>query len=87
MVYVGLFKPSFEYVRPQMNYVTPGDPTMSYLMLKMDPNLITIDNAHCATGDFAGLCGLQMPSDQVMPLDQATRDKVRTWISQGAMNN
>ena len=88
MVYMGLFTPSFEYLTPQINYVTPGDPTMSYLMFKMDPNLNAMYDAHCATGDFVGVCGLPMPSDRTSgPLDQATRDKVRNWIAQGAMNN
>jgi hypothetical protein len=84
---MGLFTPSFEYTTPQMNNITPGDPTMSYLMLKMDPNVNILYDTHCANGDFATICGLQMPSDTALPLDQATRDKVRNWISQGAMNN
>jgi hypothetical protein len=86
-VYAGLTKPSFEYTTPHINYVTPCDPTTSYLMLKMDPNLNMKYDTHCAHGDFAGICGLPMPSDQTMLLDQTTRDKVRNWISQGAKNN
>jgi hypothetical protein len=86
MVYMGLFKPSFEYIKPHMNYVAPRDPTMSYLMLKMDPKVNMYD-PHCVGGDFVDVCGLQMPSDTGIPLDQATRDKVRAWIAQGAVNN
>jgi hypothetical protein len=88
MVYAGLMKPSLEYTTPSINYITPCDPTKSFIMLKMDPSFSTIDASHCAHGDFAGICGLPMPSDLTTgSLPQATRDMVRNWISQGAMNN
>jgi hypothetical protein len=88
MVYAGLTKPSFEYVSPHINYVAPGDPTMSFLMFKMDPDVNAKYDKNCMNGDFVGICGLPMPSDSTTgPLPQATRDKVRCWIKQGAMNN
>ncbi len=90
-VYGNLMKPALEYVTPKINYVAPGDPTMSFLMFKMDPDLnAKYDSPHCTNGDYVGTCGLEMPTD-LMPvgslLPQATRDKVRCWIKQGAMNN
>jgi hypothetical protein len=91
LVYAAIVnKPSLEYTRPRINYVQPGDPTMSYLMFKMDPNLNKMyDTPNCVSGDFVGICGLQMPSDVIpwKPLPQATRDQVRCWIKQGALNN
>jgi hypothetical protein len=88
MVYAGLTKPSLEYTTPSINYITPCDPTKSFMMLKMDPSFSMIDVTHCSRGDFAGICGLPMPSDSTTgPLPQTTRDMVRNWISQGAMNN
>ena len=88
LVYAGLSKPSLEYTSPPINYVVPCDPANSYLMIKMDPTFTNIDLSHCAHGDFAPICGLPMPSDSTKgPLPQATRDIVRNWISQGALNN
>ncbi len=88
IVYQGLMKPSLEYKTPQINYVKGCDPAMSFLMLKMDPSFTTLDMSHCVHGDFSGFCGLPMPSDSTTgSLPQATRDMVRNWISQGAMNN
>ncbi len=78
-------KPSFE--APSMNVITAGDPTKSYLMFKMDgpQQLMTLASA-CQSGDL-GTCGLTMPFGVSMPLPQATRDLVRSWITQGAKNN
>jgi hypothetical protein len=58
-----------------------GDPTNSYLMHKLDGDQGTFD-AQCV----AGSCGAQMPRDAT-PLDAATRDTIRTWITQGAPDN
>jgi hypothetical protein len=89
MVYANLMKPSLEYTSPPINYIAPCDPTNSYLMVKMEPTFNNIDTSHCARGDFAPICGLPMPSDLTTswPLPAATRDIVRNWIWQGAMNN
>jgi len=95
-VYVGLttdgmspnHSTSWELLKPMpMKYIAPGDPAHSYLMIKMDGTQ-TQPMYDCSSGDFVGMCGLFMPSDSTTgPLDQATRDKVRNWISQGANPN
>jgi hypothetical protein len=75
-------QPSFE--DPSMNVVSPGSPTTSYLMLKMDGALSPLAPA-CASGAL-GQCGAPMPmGGQLLP--QATRDMVRSWIAQGALND
>jgi hypothetical protein len=66
---------------PTMNYVTPSDTANSFLMHKMDGDECTL-NAKCTSGD----CGVSMPQDNDI-LEVATRDKVRRWIAQGALNN
>ena len=76
-------KPSAE--DPSMNVVTAGDPTKSYLMFKMDGQLNSLGPA-CQKGDL-GVCGALMPFGGSQPLPQATRDTIRSWISQGAKNN
>jgi hypothetical protein len=92
-VYAGLLGPtppnhitSWELVSPTpMPYITPGNPAKSFLMIKMDGNQFSYD-PQCMSGDY-GSCGLPMPSDdaQLKPLPE--REKVRSWISQGAPNN
>jgi hypothetical protein len=75
-------QPSFE--DPAMNVVTAGSPTTSYLMLKMDGALAPLAAA-CASGGL-GKCGASMPmGGQLLPPE--TRDTVRNWIAQGALNN
>jgi len=76
-------KPSLE--DPSMNVVTAGDPTKSFLMYKMDGNLTAL-GTQCMTGELAN-CGALMPFASPTALPQATRDKVRSWITQGAKNN
>ena len=66
---------------PTMPYVTAGDATKSYLMHKLDGDEGQFD-AECVGGD----CGLQMPREET-PLDAATRNTIRTWITQGALDN
>ncbi len=66
---------------PAMNRVEPGDPTISYMMHKLDGT----------QGWFTSMCtnmncGLQMPRNQP-PLSLATRDAIRTWITNGAVND
>jgi len=66
---------------PTMPFVTPGDPSKSFLMHKMDGDQCAFDSS-CTNGT----CGVSMP--QASPLlDVATRDKVRRWIAQGAKDN
>ncbi len=78
---------SWELLKPTpMKYIAPSDPAHSYLMIKMD-GMQMQTMYDCSTGDYVGMCGLYMPSDANGPLDQATRDKVRNWISQGAKAN
>jgi hypothetical protein len=81
-----------------MPYITPGDPSMSFLMYKMDDNLCgqmgckANNNAVSQAGDTPAMvgapnwCGTFMPYN-VQPLDVATRDTIRRWIAQGAKNN
>jgi len=75
-----------------MPFVTPGDPTMSYLMHKMDDDLCVVtgcipNNVAVSSAEMmAPWCGTFMPY-QVMVLDTGTRDTIRRWIQQGAMNN
>jgi hypothetical protein len=84
-----------------MPYITPGDPSKSYLMLKMDDNLCSVTGCTMSNvpvtqaGDVPGSvganqppnwCGVFMPYN-VTVLDPAVRDTVRRWIAQGAMNN
>ena len=64
-----------------MPYVTPGDPANSYLMHKLDGDLESLESK-CAQSD----CGQRMPKGQPQ-LDQATRDAIRAWITQGAPDN
>jgi hypothetical protein len=73
---------------PSMNVVTAGEPTKSFLMYKIDGNS-TVDpqlSSLTCTGDL-GNCGTAMPYPGIAILPQATRDTIRTWINQGAMNN
>jgi hypothetical protein len=67
---------------PTMPFVTAGDPTRSYLMLKLDGTQGAYD-AQCA----GATCGAQMPYGAPSPLDATTRDAIRAWITQGALDN
>ncbi len=100
-----------------MPFVTPGDPSKSYIMHKIDGDTCTL-TAGCVMNNKAivdaqnapGLlganfppnwCGQQMPFNQEPVLPGAvcggstdckdpstfTRDTVRAWIAQGALNN
>lgn len=63
-----------------MPYVTAGDPTRSYLMHKLDGDQGTLQ----CTGSIG--CGDQMPRE-APPLDGASRDRIRAWIAQGALDD
>ncbi len=75
-----------------MPFVTPGDPAASYLVHKIDDNLCVVtgciaNNAAVGSAEMAPpWCGGLMPY-QGLVLDSATRDTIRRWIQQGAMNN
>jgi hypothetical protein len=81
---------------PSMNYVTPGNPTDSYVMRKLDGALMDIasqcpsDNAlyarYGSSYSFANACGGAMP-EGLGALDATSRDTIRRWIAQGALNN
>jgi hypothetical protein len=66
---------------PSMFRVTPGDPTMSWIMHKLDgtQNMFT---GSCG----GGFCGSQMPLGGD-PLSMEVRDAIRTWIMNGATND
>jgi hypothetical protein len=80
-VWAGLVGPRSQEL-PTMAYVTPGDPSMSYLMHKLDGDQCQFD-AQCGTGS----CGDVMPQDNDQALPVGNRDTVRRWIAQGARNN
>jgi hypothetical protein len=66
---------------PTMSRVTPGDPTNSWLVQKLDGTQGNF-TAQCTGGS----CGSQMPLGQ-SPLPAAVRDAIRTWITNGAVND
>lgn len=66
---------------PSMPLVTPGDPSKSYLMRKLDGDQCVFD-AQCTDKS----CGQAMPrTGEVLPVSE--RDKVRRWIAQGAKDD
>ena len=64
-----------------MPYVTPNDPTRSFLMRKLDGDQCLFD----ASCDPQLGCQANMPMGFAMSPDQ--RDIIRRWILQGALNN
>lgn len=72
---------------PLMELVAAGDPAHSYLMHKMDGDQCTLAAACMMSRfDYLANCGNTMPNGgPALPV--ATRDLVRAWIAQGAMNN
>ena len=86
--------PSLE--NPTMDIVDPGDPSMSFLWLKLTTNSDTlIASSSCNRGDL-GTCGSQMPlpysadggaTGAVVPLAQADLNVFCNWIAQGAKDN
>lgn len=65
-----------------MPFITASDPSMSFLMHKLDGDQCQF-NSKCVGGS----CGDLMPSGDDMPLPVATRDTLRRWIAQGAIDN
>jgi len=71
---------------PKVMMVKAGDPANSFMMHKLDGDQCTMAT-DCATGmTMYTDCGQQMPYSSPA-LDDATRDTIRRWISQGAQNN
>jgi hypothetical protein len=67
---------------PSMPYVTAGDPTQSYLMHKIDGDTCSLPGC----GPDGGLCDVTMPYTGAL-LTTDTRDIIRRWIAQGALDN
>jgi len=78
-VYAGLTKASAQL--PSMPFVTASDPTSSYLMHKLDADQCMYET-QCAGHN----CLQSMPYD-TSSLGVDTRDIVRRWIAQGALQN
>lgn len=57
--------------------VTPGDPTNSYILHKIDGDACKL---------CGGACGASMPSNSPL-MTVARRDVIRRWIAQGAKDN
>jgi hypothetical protein len=57
---------------PAIDRIEPGEPDNSYLIRKIE--------------GAAGITGVRMPFGGT-PLDQATIDMIRQWVSEGAQNN
>jgi hypothetical protein len=78
---------------PSLDLVNPGNPEESYLMHKIDGDLMCTLGSSCAA--IAGLnlnatitqpCGIQMPQNSP-PLTVDERTEIWNWIAQGANNN
>jgi hypothetical protein len=65
--------------RPGFAYVQPGDPDASYVVQKLEGQLI---DGQCTEHD----CGARMPLDNP-PLAPEDLAAVRSWIAQGALDN
>jgi hypothetical protein len=66
---------------PSMAVVSPGDPSQSFLMHKLDGDQCAFD-AQCVGGD----CLLPMPQGSY-PMATPDRDSIRRWIAQGALDD
>lgn len=64
---------------PSLRLVTPGDPAQSWLMIKLDGEML--QRPECAAD--AGVCGTSMPqSSERLPAHE--REMIRAWIRLGA---
>lgn len=92
-VIAGMLEPSS--TAPSMKNVEPGDPTRSFLMLKVDgcQNRANLEcepqeGALCDTDCGDGMPQLDSPeTNEVFPLTDEERHRIRAWIAQGAQNN
>ena len=69
-----------------MSRVTPGYPTQSFLMIKLDaatPALCLPNGVQCNGVS----CGGDMPAGSGEPLTAAEKLIIRTWIRDGAPND
>jgi hypothetical protein len=73
---------------PTMQFVKPGDPANSFLMHKADGDQCLFTATCAALPASLGLppCGDSMPMGQAL-IDVSSRDTIRRWIAEGAMNN
>ena len=65
-----------------MSFVTPNDPVRSYLMHKLDGDQC-LYQTDCVGSD----CMHSMPSGLEVLIAVSTRDTIRRWIAQGAVQN
>jgi len=63
-----------------LQLVVAGDPSQSYLMHKMDGDSCSL------AGCDGGFCVVSMPQGQGL-LGASSRDVIRRWIAQGALDN
>ena len=66
-------------------FVVPGDPTASYLMVKLEGRQNTLD-AKCANSELKN-CGTIMPQADIESFTPAKLETFRKWITEGAKNN
>jgi hypothetical protein len=74
---------------PDMNIITPSDPSKSFMMYKLDADPLSANTSvTCSTLKCAAnmACGTGMPQAG-MQLSSTDRDTVRRWIAQGAQDN
>ncbi len=64
---------------PSLRRVQPGDPSMSWLMHKVDGTMATVPACQMA----GAMCGVSMP-ERADLLSVAERDLFRRWIAAGA---
>jgi len=67
-----------------MNYVTPGDPSQSYIMRKLEQDNPGCDLTCTNPAGFPMGCVSRMPSGGPPWLDDPSVEKIRSWIKQGA---
>jgi hypothetical protein len=95
-VYTGLVNVKSEE-NPEMNLVTPGSPSTSWLYQKLSntPQMLTTFAGDCAKGTcnaptcMGAPCGTSMPylNAMLQTADPAALEAINDWITQGAMNN
>ena len=64
-----------------MPFVTASDPSKSFLQHKIDGDACTLKD-QCSNND----CGSTMPEGAQL-IDVPSRDTIRRWIAQGAVDN